>query len=206
MFSQILVRGQFAMLIFLLVASPGAAQDMDDEGGFIPVGDYPWVGFVGPLSDGLHGLRFGMGGFEVNRIMREKDLEPANARPYTLRFWGDVMGQPAELIAEFTDERPSHPGASLRVVQIRWNFRGLPQQGFNYFQKLDEMLASRYGRPVLKVDDGMQNLDTGDGRLQRLYYGTQAQAWLEYSAIRRQEFALMIRIECPQLPKPEDTQ
>jgi hypothetical protein len=50
----------------------------------------------------------------------------------------------------------------------------------------------------------MQNLDSGDGQLQRLYYGPQARAWLEFAAIRRQEYLLTIRIECPQLPKPED--
>jgi hypothetical protein len=205
MFSQILTRGQFAILILLLAAVPAAGQELEDEDGFISVGDYPWVGYVGPLSDGLHGLRFGMGGFEVNRIMREKGLEPANARPHTLRFEGSVLGHPAELITEFTRERAIDPLAELRVVQIRWNFQGLPQQGFSFFEKLDEMLATRYGKPVLKKDEGMQNLDSGDGRLQRLYYGPQAQAWLEYSAIRRQEYALMIRIECPQLPKP-DTQ
>ena len=201
MFSQIRSLIYFGMVIFL-VASPALAQDDDD--GFVSVGDYPWIGFVGPLSDGLHGLRFGMGGYEVLRILREKGLEPATARPYTLRFEGEVLGEDAEIIAEFDRERPSSPGASLRVVQIRWNFRGLPQNGFRYFTRLDEMLASRYGKPVLEKDDGMANLDTGSGRLQRMYYGQQARAWLEYVAIRRQEFALMIRIECPQLPKPED--
>ena len=201
MFSQIRPLIYFGM-VMLIVSVPVAAQD--DEAGFDSVGDYPWVGFQGPLSDGLHGLRFGMGGFEVNRVLREKELEPANARPYTLRFEGEVLGQPAEIIAEFDQSRPSTPGASLRVVQIRWDFRGLPQNGFRYFNRLDELLASRYGRPVLEKDDGMANLDTGSGRLQRLYYGPQARAWLEYVAIRRQEYALMIRIECPQLPKPDD--
>lgn len=200
MFSQIRSLIYSGMVIFL-VASPALAQDED---GFVSVDDYPWIGFVGPLSDGLHGLRFGMGGFEVNRIMRDKGLEPATARPYTLRFEGDVLGEGAEIIAEFDRSSPSSSGANLRVVQIRWNFEGLPQKGFRFFNRLDEMLASRYGTPVLKKDDGMANLDTGSGRLQRMYYGQQARAWLEYVAIRRQEFALMIRIECPQLPKPED--
>jgi hypothetical protein len=201
MFSQIRSLCHFGLVI-LLVAAPALAQD--DEDGFVSVGDYPWVGFYGPLSDGLHGLRFGMGGFEVNRILREKGMEPANARPYTLRFEGQVLGQPAEVVAEFDQSSPASPGANLRVVQIRWDFRGLPQNGFRYFSRLDEMLASRYGKPVLVKDDGMQNLDTGNGRLQRLYYGPQARAWLEYQALRRQEYVLMIRIECPQLPKPED--
>jgi hypothetical protein len=200
MFSQIRTLGYLWMAL-LLLAAPAVAQD--DEDGFRSVGDYPWVDFHGPLSDGLHGLRFGMDGFAVNRILREKGLEPANARPYTLRFTGDVLGQAAELVAEFDAENPSRSGASLRVVQIRWIFRGLPQQGFRYFTRLDEMLATRYGKPVMQKDEGMQNLDAGEGQLQRLYYGPQAQAWLEYAAIRRQEFALMIRIECPQLPKPE---
>jgi hypothetical protein len=200
MVSQIRSLCYFGMVIFLL-CSPALAQEDD---GFVSVGDYPWVDFQGPLSDGLHGLRFGMGGFEVNQILREKELQPANARPYTLRYAGEILGENAELIAEFDEERPSRTGANLRVVQIRWEFRGLPQNGFRYFTRLDEMLASRYGKPVLVRDEGMQNLDSGDGQLQRLYYGPQARAWLEFAAIRRQEYLLTIRIECPQLPKPED--
>ena len=201
MVSQIRPLFYFGIVILLCAASASAQEG---DRGFVSVGDYPWIGFQGPLSDGLHGLRFGMDGFEVNRILREKGLEPANARPYTLRFEGQVLGQAAELIAEFDEEQASSPGASLRVVQIRWNFQGLPQGGFRYFTRLNEMLASRYGNPVMEKDAGMQNLDSGQGRLQRLYYGPQAQAWLEYMAIQRQEYVLMIRIECPQIPKPED--
>jgi hypothetical protein len=200
MFSQIRLP-IYVWIVILLISGPVTAQEED---GFVSVGDYPWVGFVGPLSDGLHGLRFGMDGFQVNRILRDKQLEPANARPYTLRFEGDVLGESAEIVAEFDRDRPSTPGANLRVVQIRWDFRGLPQNGLRYFTRLNDMLASRYGAPVLEKDDGMANLDTASGRLQRLYYGPQARAWLEYVAIRRQEYLLMIRIECPQLPKPED--
>ena len=75
MFSQILRFGQCALLI-LLIAAPSTAQDMaQDDDGFVSVGDYPWVDWVGPLSDGLHGCRFGMTGFEVNRITIEpKDI------------------------------------------------------------------------------------------------------------------------------------
>jgi hypothetical protein len=204
MFSQILRFGQCALLILLIVA-PATAQDMSqDDEGFVSVGDYPWVDWVGPLSDGLHGCRFGMTGFEVNRILQEKGLKSANARPYTLRFQGHVLGQTAEVIAEFTKAGPSRPGSSLRVMQIRWDFRGLPQHGYSYFQRLEEMLGSRYGTPVLEKDAGVVNLDSGQGTLQRLYYGQQARAWLEFKAIRRQEYVLLIRIECPQLPKPED--
>ena len=73
MFSQILLFGQCALLILLMVA-PATAQDDD---GFVSVVDYPWVDWVGPLSDGLHGCRFGMSGFEVNRMLQEKGLKKA---------------------------------------------------------------------------------------------------------------------------------
>ena len=200
MVSHIARRIQFLILVAVLAAQPAPAQDDD---GFRSAGDFPWVGWVGPLSDGLHGLRFGMTGFEANRVMREKGLEPANARPFTLRFEGDVLGRPAELMSEFTTSRPSDPGTSLRVVQIRWRFRGLPGPVVTHFGKLERMLASRYGTPVLSEEDGLNALEAGSGTYKRLYYGPQAKAWLELSTIRIQEFAVLIRIECPQLPAPK---
>ncbi len=200
MFSQIRPRFQLAILILLLCAGPVAGAQ--DEDGFESVGDYPWVGWFGPLSDGLHGLRFGTGGFEVNRVMKEKGLTAIRARSYTLRFEGDVLGATGELIAGFTAKRPSASAAALRVIQIRWIFRGRPQRGLGLFEKLDGLLASRYGKPVLHRDDGISHLETGAGSYQRLYYGPEAQAWLEYAALGGQEFALLIRLECPQLPDP----
>lgn len=202
MFSQIRPRFQLAILILVLCVVP--ATGAQDEDGFQSVGDYPWVGWFGPLSDGLHGLRFGTGGFEVNRVMKEKGLIAMRARPYTLRFEGEVLGTTAEVIAEFTAKRPSARVAALRVIQIRWIFRGRPQRGLGVFESLDGMLASRYGKPVLHREDGLSDLETDAGVYQRLYYGPEAQAWLEYAALGGQEFALLIRMKCPQLPDPED--
>jgi hypothetical protein len=201
MFSQIRYRFQLAILILILCV--GSATGVQDEDGFESVGDFPWVGWNGPLSDGLHGLRFGTGGFEVNRVMKEKGLASTRARSYTLRFEGEVLGASAELIAGFTAERPSASAASLRAIQIRWIFRGRPQRGFGFFENLDGMLMSRYGKPVLHEDDALSDLENGSGTFQRLYYGPQVQAWLEYAALGFQEYALLIRLECPQLPDPE---
>jgi hypothetical protein len=201
MFSQIRPRIQLAILILLLCVGP--ATGAQDETGFESAGDFPWVGWFGPLSDGLHGLRFGTGGFEVNRVMKEKGLSSIHARSYTLRFEGEVLGAMAELIAGFTTERPSASAASLRAIQIRWIFRGRPQRGFGLFERLDGLLASRYGKPVLSQEDGISDLENGSGAFQRLYYGPEVQAWLEYTALGGQEFALLIRMECPQLPDPE---
>jgi hypothetical protein len=209
MFSQIRLRIQLAILMVILLlgasSAPGTQDEAasPDEEGFASVGDYPWVGWFGPLSDGLHGLRFGTGGFEVNRVMKEKGLSGSPARPYTLRFEGDVLGEMAELIGGFTTQRPSASAASLRVIQIRWVFRGLPQRGMKLFGKLDGMLASRYGEPVVSREDGLSDLETGAGRYQRLYYGREVRAWLELAALGGQQYALIIRMECPQLPDPE---
>ena len=127
MIPQIRPRIQLAILILLLCVGPATAAP--DEDGFESVGDFPWIGWVGPLADGLHGLRFGTGGFEVNRVMKEKGLKSIRARPYMLRFEGEVLGEMAELIAGFTTQRPSASSSSLRVIQIRWIFRGRPQHG-----------------------------------------------------------------------------
>lgn len=206
MFSQNRSRIQLAILILILCAGPAAGTQDEvvppDDEGFASVGNYPWVGWYGPLSDGLHGLRFGTGGFEVNRVMKEKGLLGSRARPYMLRFEGKILGAQGELIASFTTPRPSNSAASLRVIQIRWVLRGLPQPGLKLFGKLDEMLASRYGKPVLHREDGIHKLENGAGKHQRLYYGPEAQAWLELAALGGQEFALIIRMECPQLPDP----
>jgi hypothetical protein len=207
MFSQIRPRIQLAILILLLCARPAVGTQDEagspDEDGFASVGGYPWVGWFGPLSDGLHGMRFGTGGFEVNRVMKEKGLAASQARPYTLRFEGKVLGEMAELVAGFTTQRPSASAASLRVIQIRWVFRGLPQRGLKLFGRLDGLLASRYGTPVLSREDGISDLETGAGKYQRLYYGPEARAWVELAALGGQEYALIIRTECPQLPDPE---
>lgn len=205
MFPQILRCFQSAILVLAILAPPAGAQ-LPEEDGFVAVGEYPWEGWYGPLADGLHGLRFGTGGFEVNATMREKGLRPSNARSGTLRFEGAVLGANAELVAEFTGSRPSSSDAELRAIQIRWLLRGLPQQGMRLFDQLDRMLAGRYGTPVLQEDDGMSDLESGSGARRRLYYGPEARAWLELEAQGRQRYALLIRLECPQLPKPEDAE
>lgn len=204
MFSQIPRCFQSAIVVVALTCSVSAAQAQETDDGFVGVGEYPWEGWHGPLADGLHGLRFGTGGFEVNSTMREKGLEPSHARSHTLRFEGDVLGAPAELVAGFTTARPSASDAQLRAVQIRWLFRGLPQAGMRRFEQLDAMLAARYGEPVLVHDDGVNDLETGAGASRRLYYGPEARAWLELEALGRQRYALLIRLESPQLPMPEE--
>lgn len=203
MFPHLRARIQFLILAALLLPATTFAQ-LEDEDGFRSVGDFPWVGWYGPISDGLHGLRFGTDGFEVNRVMREKGLQPSHARDYTLRFGGDVLGEPAEIVTWFTTERPSAPGSALRVVQIRWVMRGLPSQSMKLFGRLDAMLLARYGDPVHAKDEPVSKLENGAGRTERLYYGTSARAWLELSGQASQEYALLIRIECPQLPDPEE--
>jgi hypothetical protein len=202
MFPQIRRGFQHAILLLLIVVSVAGSQPLEDEDGFVGVGEYPWEGWNGPLGDGLYGLRFGTGGFEVNATMREKGLDPSHSRLGTLRFEGDVLGANAELLAEFTADRTIDPGSQLRAIQIRWLLRGLPQQGMRLFGQLDEMLALRYGNPVLAEDDGLAALENGGGAMRRLYYGPEARAWLELEAQGRQRYALLIRIECPQLPRP----
>jgi len=191
---------QILFVIALLLPVGATAQTPSDDGGFASVGDFPWVGWHGPLSDGLHGLRFGTTGFMVNRVMREKGLEPSNARPYTLRFGGKVLGEQAELLVSFTTAKPSAPNTQLRAVQIRWVLRGLLAQSLDLFGRLDSMLSDRYGTAVHSRQDAVADLEAGSGNYQRLYYGPEATAWLELAAQGHLQYALLIRIECPQLP------
>lgn len=203
MFPQILRPFQFAILVLVLATSVAVAQD-DTDDGFVSVGEYPWEGWNGPLADGIYDLRFGTGGFEVTAAMRARGLEPASARPHTLRFEGEILDTPAEVLTEFTGSQPSASDAQLRVIQVRWGLRGLPQKGARLFREIEQELEARYGRPVLKRDDGLAALENGSGSLQRLYYGPEARTWLELSALGRQRYTLVVRMESPQLEERDE--
>lgn len=172
-----------------------------------PRGSQPWVGWHGPLDDGLLGLRFGMDRFAVSRILRERDLEGRPSRPQTQRFEGSILGHPGEVLTEYRPDPHAPTGERLSRIQIMWRIDGLPNRAVELFGKLEGMLASRYGEPLLAEDDGYAALDNGWGKNRRGFVGTQAKALLEVEAVRSQRFRVVISLESPQLhvaPRVDD--
>lgn len=165
----------------------------------LPRGSQPWVGWHGPLDDGLLGLRFGMDRFAVSRILRERGLDGRPSRPQTQRFEGPILGHPGEVLTEFRPDAQAPTGERLSRIQIMWRIDGLPNRAVELFGKLEGMLVSRYGDPLLSEDDGYAALDNGWGKNRRGYVGTQAKALLEVEAIRSQRFRVVLSLESPQL-------
>lgn len=159
----------------------------------------PWVGWYGPLDDGLLGLRFGMDRFEVGRRMRERGLEGQASRPGTQRFEGALLGSTGEVLTEFRPDAQAPNGERLSRVQISWRIDGVPNRAVDLFERLDAMLESRYGEPLLSTEDGYAALDSGWGEFRRGYVGPQAKALLVVEAIRSQRFRVVISLESPQL-------
>jgi hypothetical protein len=204
MFAQIFRSFQFRVAMAALLPAVLAAPVLAQDDGFLAAGDYPWIGWYGPVADGLYGLRFGTGAFEVSEKMEAKGLRTSHPRPYTLRFEGRILGEQGGLVAEFTTARPGAKESRLRAVQIRWILRGLPKGPLKLFDSLDQMLHQRYGEPVDSRQDGPAALENGRGVYHRLFYGPEARALLELEALGQLEYSLVIRIECPQLPDPRE--
>ena len=159
----------------------------------------PWVGWHGPLDDGLLGLRFGMDRFAVGRNLRERGLQGLPARAQTQRFEGKILGHTGEVLTDFRPDVQAPKGERLSRIQIAWRIDGLPNRALDLFESLRTMLEARYGDPLLSEEDGYSALDSGWGSFRRGYAGPQARALLVVEAIRNQRFRVVILVESPQL-------
>lgn len=186
--------------------------DVLDESG-APDPRQPWIGWYGPFSDGLIGLRFGMDRFVALRLLRDRGLEGRPAREGLLRFEGEFLGETAEVSLEFTRTQFDDAGdpiddgianGQLRRIQVTWQLLGLPHKPLRLFERLDGLLTARYGEPVLAEDDGFTALDVGDGLVRKVYFGREARAQLELQAYRPHRYYLVLALENPQLsPEPQ---
>ena len=192
--------------IFVLPGGAVAQDDVFDEvfGGSPAIDpDQPWIGWHGPFVDGLIGLRFGMDRVSALRVARDRDLISRAARDGQMRFEGEFLGEPAEVLLDFTEA--DDPGASghLHRIRVQWNLFGLPQRPLALFGRLDGMLASRYGDPVRTQDDGFTALDRGDGLVRKLYFGPETRAQVDLQAYRPQRYYVILALENPQLTDGE---
>lgn len=179
---------------------------LDDHGA--PDPSQPWIGWYGPFGDGLLGLRFGMDRFVALRLMRDRGLDSRPAREGELRFEGEFLGETAEVGLEFTRTRFDDAGdpiddgianGQLRRIQVTWQLLGLPHKPLRLFERLDGLLAARYGTPVLEEDDGFTALDVGDGLVRKVYFGREVRAQVELRAYRPKRYYLVLALENPQL-------
>ena len=207
-------RHPITVLVGLAIAvmgvRSGTAQEagpvFDEQGDYVgprafdtPVDAQPWVGWHGPIDDGLLGLRFGMDRFATARSLRERGLEGQHSRSQTQLFGGQVLGHSGEVLTEFRPDTQAPTGERLSRIQIMWRIDGLPNRAMALFERLDGLLASRYGTPLLAEEDGYAALDNGWGSFQRGYVGPQAKAYLVVEAIRNQRFRVVLSLESPQL-------
>ncbi len=189
------------------VHTPASAQDavsddpydvLDDTG--VPDPRQPWEGWYGPPADGLIGLRFGMDRFVVLRTMADRDdLESRAARDGQLRFEGRFLGATAEVLLDFTEPSTGDRTGRLRRIQVQWRLFGLPNRPLSLYDRLDGLLAARYGGPVSEHDDGYAALDSGDGVVRRMYVGPEARAQVQIEAYRPQRYWVILALESPQL-------
>jgi hypothetical protein len=162
----------------------------------------PWVGWHGPLDDGLLGLRFGMDRFTVGRILRERELRGRSSRAHMLRFEGSVLSRNGEVLVEFRPDSATPNGERLSRIQIIWTIEGVPHGALSLFERLDGMLRSRYGEARLVEEDGFAALDNGWGQYRRVYAGPQAKALLHLESTRQERYRLTLHLESPQLQVP----
>mgnify|MGYP006277772871 CR=1 FL=1 len=173
--------------------------DVLDETG-APDPRQTWEGWYGPPADGLIGLRFGMDRFVVLRTMADRDdLESRAARDGQLRFEGRFLGETAEVLLDFTEPSDVDRTGRLRRIQVQWRLFGLPNRPLSLYDRLDGLLAARYGDPVSEHDDGYAALDSGDGLVRRMYVGPEARAQVQIEAYRSQRYWVILALESPQL-------
>ena len=182
--------------------------EMDEDGVWeddwgAPVTE-PWVGWYGPVDEGLLDLKFGMGRFGVAQELRERDLQSRPAREGTQRFEGRILGELAQVVASYRPDASAPEGERLSAIQLVWTLYGVPNNAVDLFERLDGMLASRYGEPLLAEDDGYAALDSGFGVNRRYYVGTQARAWLRLEAVRTERYQLVLTLQSPQWHVVED--
>lgn len=194
----------FAPSLFAQSSGEPAAPDTARFGGDLdarPVAE-PWVGWHGPLDDGLLGLRFGMDRFSVARVLRERGLSGRHSREHTLLFGGTILSRNGEILTEFRPDPTAPNGERLSRIQLMWTIEGVPHGALGLFERLDAMLRSRYGEPRMVEEDGFAALDSGWGQYVRGYVGTQAKAVLHLESTRRERYRLLLSLESPQLHVP----
>ena len=203
------------LVAFVLVAATATGVRAEDDDPFDVIDELsgpdpqrPWVDWYAPFTDGLIDLRFGMDRFVVLRLLRERGLEGQPARDGELRFEGELLGEQAEVRLEFSRTRYDDAGVpiddgikvgQLRRIQVTWQLLGLPHKPLRLFERLDGLMARRYGEPVLSEDDGFAALDTGDGLVRKVYFGREARAQVELQAYRPERYYLVLALVNPQL-------
>lgn len=160
----------------------------------------PWVGWHGPLSDGIMGFRFGMDRRTVREVAQGRRVKAAPARGETLRYTGSFLSEQGELVLEFAPDE-SRPGQEV-LTRIRIGWEGIAGGGGRpqaMFESLSTLLEERYGPAMFRRDATMQEISSGYRDALLVFEGPQMQAQLSLKAAGKQSLRLMLLLVSPQL-------
>lgn len=177
----------FALLLLALLSPEAAAQK-------------PWVGWYGPLSDGIMGFRFGMDRADVRAEAQRRNVTAVHARSNTMRYTGSFLSTEGELLFEFRPDE-ARPGREL-LIQIRIDWVGIEGGGGrpkSMFDSLTKLLEERYGPAVYRRDAEVYDISSGFRDALHIYEGTEMQAQLSLSSASKQSLRLMLLLISPQL-------
>jgi hypothetical protein len=160
----------------------------------------PWLGWNGPLADGIMDFRFGMDRRDVRAVASRRKITAAASREETLRYTGSFLSAEGELVLEFTPDA-RRPGRE-QLTRIRLEWVGIGGGGGRpkaMFDALSGLLEQRYGPAAYRRDASISDVSTGFRNALHVYEGPEMQAQLSLSSAGSGSLRLMLVLISPQL-------